>query len=379
MEDSQKMRLNITKIVPKEWIITKKNNKIVLFYKNKRPQNNPKKKYVTYKWINLDNGFYEGLGLFLGDADLNRKEKRHLTFVSIDKDIASYALNFLKRYFNVKLEDITFLVQYNKTNKNLFGEWSSYLKIPKNKILTRYSSRHKEEAIHIQVNGVVFRKTFELIIKEALSNNFLSKKSLRRSLLRGLFATEGNIGIDYIEKKPYISQITFNLHINEDHIKYYICDILNIEEIGYTINKNKKDNSLLISIYGWDNYWKLWKCNLFNLCERKKKKFLNIMKDLKVYCILKSKDRIKLFNSLNIKQKEIAELIGSWQGNVSKIMKGTHNLTIEQLYILLEKSNFDLSSIINNIKLLRVGNLTHMRDASFKRYMFSLKIPYSLS
>jgi hypothetical protein len=51
---------------------------------------------------------------------------------------------------------------------------------------------------------------------------------------------------------------------------------------------------------------------LFDICKRKKNKFLNIMKELKIYCIMYNKTRKKFFNSINLMQWEIAELIGSW-------------------------------------------------------------------
>lgn len=367
------MKINTIKLIPKNWKITNKGNKIKLYYHNKRPQNNPKKSFKFKKIIKLDKEFYEGLGLFLGDADLNRKEKRHLSFCSIDKDIALHALNFLKKYFNVNIKDITFTVNYNKTNNNLKEEWASYLKMPKNKILTRHSIRNNHEAIQIQVNGVIFRKIFELIIKEALSKDFLKMRKLRIALLRGLFAAEGSIGIDYLEKKPYISQITFNLHINENKIANYITNTLKKERINFRISPRPKNNSLEIIISNWENYWKLWQIKAFELCKRKKKQFLNTMKRLKIHTLLNNQTRNLLFDSINLKQKEIAKLIGSYQGNVCKIQQGKINLTIEQLEIMRKQANLPKSKLKNSIKTLRVGNLTHITDLKFKEYMFRIK------
>ena len=212
--------------------------------------------------------FMEGLGLFLGDGDLNRKDKNHLGFVSKDKDITRYALNFLIKKFNLKIKDVTLCIQYNKENENMEGEWLNSLNISQNRILKRFSERHRHECMQIQVNSIIFRKMFELIINEVLSKNYLNNKILRRGLIRGLFAAEGNLGIDYLKNKDYINQIDFNLHINENHIEKIITDILREECISCSIINNKKDNSKTISIYNWKNYKKFWEMELFNLCER---------------------------------------------------------------------------------------------------------------
>ena len=354
------MKINIIKLVPKNWLIKDLGDKIEVTYKSKRGNYN-RKAFVFPKEICMNEKFMEGIGLYLGDGDLNRKEKGHLGYCSKDKDIAKYAFSFLQSYFNVKIKDITFLVQYKTKNKKLKEEWASYLSISKEKILTRFSDRHRNECLQIQVNGVVFRKIFELVIKEALKKDFINNKKLRRGILRGLFAAEGNIGIDYIEKKPYISQIDFNLHINENKIKDYICKILELENIGYRISKDEKDNSLVVSISNWNNYLKLWKINIFDLCKRKKNKFEEICLNLNIHFNFNNKFREEFFKSLNIYQKDIAKIIGSWQANVSRTIDGIHLLKVEQLNKLLPYSNFTKKEILNNLDYIRIGSLTNLK------------------
>ena len=67
----------------------------------------------------------------------------------------------------------------------MINEWSIFLNIPKNMILQRYSDRHKKECISIQVNSVIFRKMFEIIINEVFNKNLLDNQELRRGLIRG--------------------------------------------------------------------------------------------------------------------------------------------------------------------------------------------------
>jgi len=366
------MRIYISNLVPKEWVVTDLGKNIQLGYKATKGKG--PKSFIFPKKIIIDETFMEGLGLFLGDSDLNRKEKRHLSYCSKDKDIAKHALNFLQIYFLVNIKDVTFTVQYRKKNKNIEKGWSEFLNIPKNKVLTRFSNRHKEETMQIQVNGSVFRKLFETTIKKVLDKNFIQNKNFRRGILRGLFAAEGNIGIDYLEKKPYISQITFNLHINEIHIKDIICNILRMEKINFRTSVRKEYNTLEIHVSNWKNYWKFYQIKVFDLCDRKKNKFIKILEKLKVYCILEETTRDSFFNSLNLKQQEIAKLINSWQGNVSKTTKGIHNLTIEQLIILQTANQFPMNELKKGIKTLRIGSLTEIEDEEFMNFIFNLKI-----
>jgi len=370
------MIIRVTKLVPKNWLIKDCGKDIELFYLNKMPQNNPKKPILFPKIIQIDEKFMEGLGLFLGDGDMNRKEKCHLTYASKDKDIAKYALDFLIKCFNLEIKHVSFYIQYNKENCLMNQEWADYLGIPINKIKTSFSKRHKCECIQIQVNSVIFRKMFELIINAVLNKNYVKYPKLRRGLLRGLFAAEGNIGIDYLEKKPYISQIVFNLHINEDHIEKMIIQILGTENITYTIKNRVEKHSKEIIIYNWKNYKNLWEMNLFDLCQRKKEKFFYMLQKIKIYCELGQAYLIELFGSQDLYQKEIANLIGSWQGNVSRMIKGNHLLTFEQLLILCSRLGKEVN--ILKIKKVRIGNISKLRNnlknKDFIDYLFKIKV-----
>ena len=98
------MKINIIKLVPKNWLIKDLGDKIEVTYKSKRGNYN-RKAFVFPKEICMNEKFMEGIGLYLGDGDLNRKEKGHLGYCSKDKDIAKYAFSFSKynRIIDVKL------------------------------------------------------------------------------------------------------------------------------------------------------------------------------------------------------------------------------------------------------------------------------------
>src|SRR3989344_2765209 len=368
------MIINIFKLIPKEWRTSIKNSFVEISYKAKRGKG-PKSMKFPEKIV-VDEIFMEGLGLFLGDGDLNRKEKGHLTFASKDKDIARHALNFLIDKFNLKIKDVTFLIQYKKENKRMINEWSIFLNIPKNMILQRYSDRHKKECISIQVNSVIFRKMFEIIINEVFNKNLLDNQELRRGLIRGLFAAEGNLGIDYLENKDYISQIDFNLNINENHIEKIITNILNKENISYLVRNNDKDNSKVISICNWKNYKKFWEMRLFDLCERKKDKFIKILNNLSVYCFVEENFLRELFEKQKLKQKELAKLLNSWQPNISGMIKGKHQLLMERFHLLNKR--ISQQNYFDKISKIRIGSLTYLENnddnKEFIKYIYNFKL-----
>lgn len=349
------MKINIAKLVPLNWAVKDKVNKIKIFYHNRRAR-----PIALTKNICIDEEFMEGLGLFLGDSDLNKKDIFHLAYTSKDKDIAKHALNFLIKKFKLNVKHISFNIQYKTSNEDIEQEWASYLHIQKSKICTRFSNRHRYECISIQVNSVLFKRIFKTIVKEVLNSDFIKNKNLRRGLLKGLFAAEGCVGINYKEKKPYINQITYNLSIKETGLKDLICNALKLEKIDYRIKEYYKANAQSIIIERWNNYIKLWRLNIFDLCKRKKNKFIEIAKRLDVYLKFNSKFRKSFFQSLNMYQREIANKIGSWQANVCRTVEGIHLLKIEQTLKLQPYSSFTTKQIIKNVEEVRIGCLTKL-------------------
>jgi len=288
---------------------------------------------------------------------MHRKEKNHLNYASIDKDIAKHALDFLKSKFNLDIKDVTFTIVYKRENNNMDLEWSSFLKIPREKILKRFSKRHKNESMQIEVSGLIFRKIFDCIFERIINSDFIDDKELRRAFLKGIFAAEGNIGIDYHEKKHYIHQISFAISTEEEQLKNLICKCLEEENFLYRFDIDIKRHSLRINISNWQNYIKFWEINLFDYCERKKTLFKKISKNLDVYFIIKNEFRESFFKSLNMSQKEIAEKIDSWQGNVCKTIQGIHLLKIEQV---LNFTSYKKDELIKNTDSIRIGSLTKL-------------------
>lgn len=226
-------KINLSYLIPDDWYYEElDDDKLIVNYTASRGNYN-RKSFIFPIVIPVDKRFVEALALYLGDGDFNKINKAHLGFVSKDKELVVFFLNFLRNYFNIKNKDLTIMVHYRKRNPQIRKEWSKVLHFNPQRIITKFSKRHKEEACTVQVNGVVFRKIFELVVKKFLKNGeFLKKKHLRRAFLRGLFAAEGNVGIDYQEM--YISQVSFSISIKETLLKNLIIRIGSLTKLDIT-------------------------------------------------------------------------------------------------------------------------------------------------
>lgn len=337
--------MELFQLIPKKWAIKESARTVTIGIKsNKRNSNS--KLFEFPKYINLDSVMAEAIGLILGDGDMHRKEKAHLTFCSIDIDIAVFVIEFFRSHLLLQNKDITIYIPYReKFDINLIA---SNLNYPVERIKTRYSERHKYPAIHIQINGVVFRLVFEKLVQEFLKS-FIEKPELRRGFLRGLFAAEGCVAIDYQEN--YLDHLCFSLSaINEQELAHVLHIALKKEKIAFTVKT--QNNCIVTVIQNWRNYLLCWQMRLFDLCGRKKLKFLSIAKQRKVYCVIAPSDLKKLRRRFT--QRELAQLIGSWQGNVCKMLHGNILFSLKQIR-LLEKRGYPIT-----IEKLRIGSTTEL-------------------
>ncbi len=339
------MKIEIKKLFP-DWVIKENSESITLWFSTNRGNYN-RKSFTFSKEITIDESFAEALGMYVGDGDMHRREKRHLTYASKDLDIAEFILAFLRNRLNIQNKDLTIGIHYGlippaiqALSKRLkFDNFQPY-----------FTTRNRYPTLHIQVNGSVFRIIFEKIMEIFLTSDFLNDVSLRRGFIRGLFAAEGCVAIKYQEQ--FIDHLSFCLSIKERNIVNMIAKILDLEEVDYKTRTRFEDNSIELTIQNWRNYLKCWQIRLFDRCERKKDKFLSIAKNSKVYGVTSQKDRNNLWHSFT--QKELAGIIGSWQGNVCKMLQGKILFSLDQIRVL-EQKGMPLT-----IEKLRIGCLTEL-------------------
>ena len=152
------MEIDVKKLVP-SWVVQEKTHSVTLWFSDVRGNYN-RKAFELPKKILVDRTFAEAIGMFLGDGDMHRKEKGHLTYASIDVDIAAVILDFLRQRLLVQNKDITMSVHYRYENPNI-KMIARLLGYEQSRITVRVFERNRHPAIHIQVNGKVFRLMFE--------------------------------------------------------------------------------------------------------------------------------------------------------------------------------------------------------------------------
>lgn len=368
------MQISILSLIPKSWIIDDLGDKIRVYYIVKRGHKYANPRPVTFsKIMEIDENFIEGMALYLGDGSF-QKNKAHACFANKDKDVCRFMWDFFRERFGLSANDISCFVCYHYENPNISQDWSAALHIPKTKFKIKYSNRHKCEALTLQINRTIFRQVFEALTMKILELNFLKNNKLRRAFLRGLFAAEGCVGVATTDSpKPYINSISYHLSFYENKLANLIIKALELENINCCVVRKEKDHSTVIKATGWDNYWKLWRTGIFDLCERKRAKFLTVAKDLEVNCFLSKNFRTKLFSNTILLQKELAKQLNSWQGNVSKMIKGELGITLDRLLILSRLSGICPEEIKRHVEKAMVGRLTPINDRSFVELAFNLK------
>jgi len=350
------------------------NNKVKIWYKNERMYRSiggtDPRPFVLSKSMELDEGFAEAIGLYLGDGKTTKNDMRHLDFASKDYDIVIFMLNFFTKKFLVNLHNMTITVKHKTGDKNsILEKWSKLLKIPKSKFKISYVSRNRYDTVSIQINSAVLRKMFDEIVHISLPI-IKENKLLRIAFLKGYFAAEGTVG--YNENENYLNYIGFSYNPKtEKWLRNYCISCLNKENIQ-SVFRERKGNRSDIIISGWRNYWKLLSIKIFDGCERKKKRFFEIFLSRNIYCNLNEEFRQLLFNSLDMSQREIAKIINSHQGNVCRTIKGKHLLNVNQIKTLIGYTNLSIGNFIENTKAVRVGNGKNILDRNFIETVFKI-------
>jgi hypothetical protein len=335
------------------------------------------KPFILTKEIEINQKLAEGIGLYCGDGNLNSKSLRHITFTSTDHDIGKFMFNFFTKTFGISFKDITLLIYcfYNQNSEVVKNKWSKIIEVPKNKFKILVQHKKKKDYLEIRINSIIFGKIFRELAY-FLFPLILRNSSLRQAFLRGYFAADGSI--ERRKNKNYfqISHINFAYHKSkETWLRDFIVKCLRaegIKDIKLKLSKNKQTAS--IRVCKWKNFILCWKMKLFERCERKKKIFMRIVKKMPIYLKLKRKFREKFFNSLNIKQKDIKQIINCHSdGEISEILSGKHLLLLERIRRLLKFNNLSWRDVIDNSKTMRIGQVGYV-DVSPEFLYFALRI-----
>lgn len=371
----------IKSIVPREIVMGDKTRrirlekvpkgKIKIFYRAVRGAG--PKPFIFPEKIVLNKSLGEAIGLYVGDGKTTNLDRLHSDFVNKDQDLNLFMLKFFT-LLGARLDDITFKINYRYGNEEeVRTVWANALGIPREKLNIKRSNRYKSSTLRIQVNGIIFRLVLGSLILEVMKH-LRKNKMLRRAFLRGIFAAEGSIAI----RDNYINYISISYNPStERSIRDIYRDLLFMEGVK-TVIKERRGNRGDVIVSNWNNYLRLWEIGIFDLCKRKSERFSQILKRIKICCVFENNFLMDMLNSLSMTQREIADLINTYQASVSHMSRGSFLLQIEQIYKISQKlddERFSLEKIRNHIKAVRMGPNTYLNNPEdFLDMLFELRI-----
>lgn len=372
------MKINIIRIAKealqgKELIIEEvSEDKVKIWYKSHHVTN--LKPFVFSKFIELDQEFVEGIGLYFGDGKLSTKYIRHTDYSTIDEDIGKFILDFFRKRLGINLGHVTLQLSYsNQATEEIKEKWSKILNVPKDKFKIRKNGDNRKDCLHIHINNVVFGRIFRKILEECLTP-IKDVPELRRAFLCGHFAADGGVETRKNKKSIQINYLNFAYHkTNEIWLRDFIIGCLKAEGIDcIKIKESKNKQTACIRVGLWKNFVTCWKINLFERCMRKKELFLHIIRTANFYLKLNRRFQKKLF-TINMTQREMTKVINcKSEGETCETIHGKHLLRVEQINNLLKFNGFNWNDVINNSDAMRFGQVGYT-PINFEFINFVLK------
>lgn len=331
------------------------NGMIKVLYKGTSVRNTPKP-MIFPREILLDEEFVEGFGLYVGDGNFGANKSQYLDFTTIDSDIAKFFLRFLNENLFVKVKDVNFIIRYRYGNKDEIAQkWSNLLNVPKEKFVLRKGNRYNMvDNISFRISSIIFTKLFKKIIVVSLPK-IKNIDTLRKAFLRGEFAADGKFIIEKDTNIFYISEITFCFNYKKEQwLKDYLKECLRLEGIK-NINENREG---FIRTTSWNNYIKFWEMRLLDRCERKKEKFIRVIKQMSVRFNLDQNFLSELLDSTNLSKSELIDFLDIHRTNFKRLLNSKQFLTIGQVENIIILSKFNWNQVIQKTKDIRIGRRT---------------------
>ena len=365
-----KLIIDISALVPKEWIIeTVDQNLVKVYYVNKGRGNSPKP-FILPRKIVVDLSFVEAVAMYIGDGSLNLADLNHLSFCSIDKDMIKFMLIFFKSYFFLEEDNFLYQLRYHPRSEPQLKEWADYLNIDEDKIGLQQRKRSRHESFTLQIGGKILRHIFAEIIQSVLKIDFEQNQELRRAFLRGLFASEGGIGIQF--KENYLAYLAFHLsYEKEEKLACFVQHLLEHEGIHSKHLTRKNKGERFVQITGWNNYYKTFHISLFDLNERKKVKFLNFLHSRTFYCKITPTLQSRIL--IGTSPAKIAKSLNQQYAKISKSLRkrSIETKTLLQISILKDLEHGEIRD--NILALGMKGSSQDIINKEFIEYVFNME------
>jgi len=330
-EVKQKMKIDLNEYLPKELdrgrtiVINEVENNKIEAYVKKRPgkAGHDSKKVTIKRFVELDELFFEGLGLWQGEGG----KDKGIYFGNTCVELLLHFLRFIEEKLGIsrKKFKVTLNVPVlNRHQDEIKKEWSKRLGIAfENFTNVCIDPRINEEYAQMYFNSIVLSELMNnLHIK--LQNLILNQKEFAIAYMKGIIAAEAQVALKKWGTIAYVAVST----IDEKMIDFYkkCLEFLDISSGTYQPKGRK------FPIYGKKNLEKLRTLGLLDLHPKQKLKFENGFKNYQRE-IMKGEEMEKLIlQQLKLGPKTYDDL-------KSVLNKGRS--TIQSHYIpLLERKGF---------------------------------------
>jgi hypothetical protein len=247
IEKDGKQFIDVVKVLPNlEGKITVINyldsDRIEVYLKPKIPgRGHDSKKVILKRFIELDDLFFEGLGLWQGEGG----KDKGLYFGNNCEEILLHFLKFVEQKLGISRNEFKVTVNVpalTDSEEEINKKWSKKLQIPfENFTHVCVDNRINEEYAQFYINGIILSELMKSL-NEKLKHIILRNREFATAYLRGIIAGEGSV---HLKKSGVIS------HIAISSVDKGIIDFCKkcLSKLGITFGKYQNKRSAF-PIYG---------------------------------------------------------------------------------------------------------------------------------
>jgi len=330
VEKEGKQFIDVTKVLSEDFKNGKKiiwkdieGGKIEIYIKKASGRaGHDSKKVILNRFIELDQLFFEGLGLWKGEGGKNKG----LYFGNTSLEILLHFLSFVEQKIGLSRKEFKVTLNVPKikiTEKETKRNWSAKLEIPLiNFTKVCIDLRINQEYAQIYFNSIFLCELLKSFYKK-LQSNVLQNKEYVISFLKGVFASEGAV----VLKK---SGIPHHVDISNKDLVFidFVTECfkkLEIERGKYFYEKGMK-----FPIHNRKNFELLQKYEILKLSSEKESKFIEALNKYQRYIVKGDEMQRLILKQLNPEPKTYDD--------ISKALNKGRS-TIQSHYIpILEKN-----------------------------------------
>jgi hypothetical protein len=334
-----------------------KGRRIKISYVTKRGITTKTKTCTIPAEIPIDTELAAVIGLYLGDGERGDR----LKFSNSDLQIIQFFLRYLMK-LGLRADDIRARVSLNESSKNNFlVNQLEMFGLLRSHIFFRTGARFVKPVVEIKVESTLFMKIWKVISKEAIP--FIVKDPvLRKSFLAGTFAADGGISWDKSRRRKYLQKISFSYNAKTDKkFRDLLVECLKREKIPTKISENGNTGKILI--YNYVNFVRLYELGIFDLHKERLTRFYEAIKIADVFVELDNDLRSKIFSFDT--QRKIAELVRSYQGNISAVLRAKRRARVEWILRLCPIVGLSFEEVAVNVKEISF-NRSKLKNPSLK-------------